>query len=108
MRLTGVERSITTNTGLRLYARLDGQRYGRGIDITGDQLATLKITRHAFHRDWNYAVKPSHAQPRTQNLRFEGKSESDDLESTEDQQWRSFIGTECGWRYWMRGICLCM
>jgi len=54
--------ATTTNTGLKIYARLDDQTYERGIDITDEQLATVNITRHAFHGDWNYTVIPSHAQ----------------------------------------------
>jgi len=54
--------ATTTNTGLKIYARLDDQNYERGIDITDDQLATVSITRHAFHGDWNYTVIPSHTQ----------------------------------------------
>ncbi|MBV9943414.1 MAG: ISAzo13 family transposase [Solirubrobacterales bacterium] len=46
----------TTNTGLKLYARLDDQTYQRGIDVTDDQLAAVNITRHAFHGDWNYTI----------------------------------------------------
>ena len=54
--------ATTTNTGLKLYARLDDQAYERGIDVTDDQLAEVNITRHAFHGDWNYTVIPSLAR----------------------------------------------
>ena len=54
--------ATTSNTGLKIYARLDDQTYERGVDVTDDQLATVNITRHAFHGDWNYTVHPSHAQ----------------------------------------------
>ena len=54
--------ATTTNTGLKLYARLDDQTYERGIDVTDDQLAEVNITRHAFHGDWNYTVIPSLAR----------------------------------------------
>jgi len=54
--------ATTTNTGLKIYARLDDQNYERGINITDDQLATVNITRHEFHGDWNYTVIPSQAQ----------------------------------------------
>jgi len=47
-----------TNTGLKVYARLDDRTYERGIDITDDQLAAVNITRHAFHGDWNYTINP--------------------------------------------------
>jgi transposase len=49
----------TTSTGLKLYAQLDQREYERGIDITDEQLASVNITRHTFHGDWNYTVTPS-------------------------------------------------
>ncbi len=54
--------STTTNTGLKVYARLDQGSYERGIEITDEQLATINITRHAFHGDWNYTITPSLTQ----------------------------------------------
>jgi len=48
-----------TNTGLKLYARLDDRTYERGLEVTDDQLAGVKITRHTFHGDWNYTINPS-------------------------------------------------
>jgi hypothetical protein len=48
-----------TSTGLTLYAQLDERTYERGLDVTDDQLATVNITRHAFHGDWNYTITPS-------------------------------------------------
>ena len=49
----------TTSAGLKLYAQLDQREYERGIDITDEQLASVNITRHTFHGDWNYTVTPS-------------------------------------------------
>jgi hypothetical protein len=49
-----------TNTGLKIYARLDDRRYDRGVDVTDEQLATINITRHTFHGDWNYTITPAH------------------------------------------------
>ncbi len=51
-----------TNTGLKVYARLDEGTYERGIEITDDQLAAVNLTRDTFHGDWNYTVIPSLAQ----------------------------------------------
>ncbi len=51
--------ATTTNTGLKLYARLDARTYERGLEVTDEQLAAVNITRHAFHGDWNYTIKPS-------------------------------------------------
>ena len=49
----------TTNTGLKLYARLDDRSYERGIEVTDQQLNAVNITRHSFHGDWNYTIPPS-------------------------------------------------
>jgi hypothetical protein len=51
--------ATTTNTGLKLYARLDDRTYERGLEVTDEQLAAVNITRHAFHGDWNYTIHPS-------------------------------------------------
>jgi hypothetical protein len=51
--------ATTTNTGLRLYARLDDRTYQRGLEVTDEQLAAVNITRHTFHGDWNYTISPS-------------------------------------------------
>jgi Rhodopirellula transposase DDE domain len=51
--------ATTTNTGLKLYAQLDDRNYQRGVEVTDEQLATVHITRHAFHGDWNYTITPS-------------------------------------------------
>jgi hypothetical protein len=49
----------TTSTGLKIYAQLDEREYERGVTVSDQQLATVKITRNAFHGEWNYAVSPS-------------------------------------------------
>jgi hypothetical protein len=54
--------ATTTNTGLKVYARLDDRNYERGVEITDEQLAAVNITRHEFHGDWNYTITPSLAQ----------------------------------------------
>ena len=49
----------TTNTGLKIYARLDDREYEKGITVSDEQMATVNITRDSFHGEWNYAVTPS-------------------------------------------------
>jgi Rhodopirellula transposase DDE domain len=51
--------ATTTSTGLKVYAQLDEETYERGLEITDEQLATVNITPHAFHGDWNYTVTPA-------------------------------------------------
>jgi len=52
----------TTNTGLKIYARLDHRVYEKGVEVGDEQLAAVKITRHSFHGDWNYTITPSVAK----------------------------------------------
>ncbi len=49
----------TTSTGLKVYAQLDKRPYPTRIEVTDEQLAAVKIERHAFHGEWNYRITPS-------------------------------------------------
>jgi Rhodopirellula transposase DDE domain len=51
--------ATTTNTGLEAYVRLDENTYPDKIAVTDTQLAAVNITRHEFHPEWNYTIKPS-------------------------------------------------
>jgi hypothetical protein len=50
--------STTTRAGLLVKAALDENQYDTAIKVSDDELARLKLTRHAFHGDWNYTIKP--------------------------------------------------
>jgi transposase len=50
--------NTTTRTGLKVRARLDQGYYPTGQKVTDQQLAAVPITRHQFHGDWNYTLKP--------------------------------------------------
>jgi Rhodopirellula transposase DDE domain len=52
----------TTTTGLKVYAQLDEREYEKGITVSDQQLAQVKITRDSFHGDWNYRIVPSLAR----------------------------------------------
>jgi hypothetical protein len=52
----------TTRTGLTVHAELDDTTYETGIKVTDRemrQLETQHLTRHDFHGDWNYCVRPA-------------------------------------------------
>jgi hypothetical protein len=51
--------NTTTQTGLKVYARLDEATYEKNIKITDAELAKVNIQRHAFHGDWNYTIHPT-------------------------------------------------
>ena len=54
--------ATTTTTGLKVYAQLDEREYEKGVTVSDQQLAHVKITRDSFHGDWNYRIVPSLAQ----------------------------------------------
>ena len=40
-------------------AALDTDRYQSGIKVSDEELDAVKITRKAFHGEWNYSIRPS-------------------------------------------------
>jgi hypothetical protein len=50
--------ATTTATGLRVRAELDPGAYPTKVKVSDDELATVHLTPHAFHGDWNYTVTP--------------------------------------------------
>jgi Rhodopirellula transposase DDE domain len=51
--------STHSRAGLRVRSELDRRRYPAGVTVTDEQLATVHLTRHAFHGDWNYTISPA-------------------------------------------------
>lgn len=47
-----------TRQGLRINAELDENRYEKGIKVSDEELAALKIRKDRFHGDWNYTLRP--------------------------------------------------
>ncbi|MCQ8836657.1 ISAzo13 family transposase, partial [Streptomyces malaysiensis] len=50
--------ATTTKTGLTVHAELDTGRYPTGIQVSDEDIDALPITRHHFHGDWNYTLRP--------------------------------------------------
>lgn len=50
--------ATTTRTGLKVHAQLDTGTYPTGVKVSDAQMASLPITRHGFHGDWNYTLHP--------------------------------------------------
>jgi hypothetical protein len=50
--------ATTTNTGLKVYARLDEHEYPRKIKVTDQQLADVNLARRDWHPEWNYLITP--------------------------------------------------
>jgi biotin operon repressor/transposase len=53
--------ATTTRTGLTVRAGLDTSTYPTGVKISDAQMAVLPITRHDWHGDWNYTLRPQAA-----------------------------------------------
>ena len=50
--------NTTTKTGLKIRCGVDSNAYPTGIKVSNSDMATLNITRDAFHPDWNYTLSP--------------------------------------------------
>jgi hypothetical protein len=50
--------ATTTTTGLTVRCELDANHYPKGIAVSDEQMASLNITRHDFHGEWNYTIQP--------------------------------------------------
>jgi hypothetical protein len=50
--------STRSRSGLHVRAEIDRGHYPAGVTITDAQMATLQLTRHRFHGDWNYTIRP--------------------------------------------------
>jgi transposase len=49
----------TTTTGLTVRCELDPSLYPTKIKLTQQQKESIPITRHDFHGEWNYAIRPA-------------------------------------------------
>jgi len=50
--------ATTNRTGLRVQAELDTNAYPTKVKVSDEEMASLLLTRHAFHGDWNYTLHP--------------------------------------------------
>jgi len=50
--------ATTTDTGLKVRAELDENKYPKGVKVSDAQMAAVNLSRHAFHGDWNYTISP--------------------------------------------------
>lgn len=50
--------STTTETGLRIKAKLNKRRYPIGIKVRKAQMKNINIKPLKFHGDWNYSIAP--------------------------------------------------
>src|SRR5271154_629121 len=50
--------NTTTKKGLSIRCALDPDLYPKGIKVSDVEMASLNITRDAFHPEWNYTISP--------------------------------------------------
>jgi hypothetical protein len=50
--------ATTTATGLTVHAELDPGSYPAGEKVTDAEMDALPLTRHDWHGDWNYTLRP--------------------------------------------------
>ena len=51
--------ATTTRTGLSVRCELDQGQYPKGVTISDDQMAAIRISRDDFHGEWNYTIAPA-------------------------------------------------
>ncbi|MGH9831977.1 MAG: ISAzo13 family transposase [Blastocatellia bacterium] len=50
--------NTTTDTGLRIKAKLDLNTYPTGIEVTDEEVEAINIEKNKFHGEWNYTISP--------------------------------------------------
>ena len=55
--------ATATTTGLRVHAELDTSAYDTGVKVSDRQMEALPLTRHDWHGDWNYTLRPEACDP---------------------------------------------
>jgi hypothetical protein len=55
--------ATTTRTGLRVQSRLDTGKYPKGIKVSKEDFAAIRLCPDSFHGDWNYVIQPRPARP---------------------------------------------
>ena len=64
--------ATTTRTGLTVRAELDTSAYPTGIKISQAEMDALPLTRHCWHGDWNYTLRPQAPGPPARTSRRPG------------------------------------
>jgi hypothetical protein len=50
--------ATTTAKGLSVTCRLDHRKYPTGRKVTDEEMASVLLTTHTFHGEWNYVIHP--------------------------------------------------
>jgi hypothetical protein len=57
--------ATTTRKGLKVSAEIDSKPYPKGIKVTDEEFATIRMLRDEFHGEWNYTIMPSNKRMAT-------------------------------------------
>jgi len=49
-------KNTTTETGLKIYARLDKNKYEKGKKFSNEEMEKINVKYHHFHPEWNYTI----------------------------------------------------
>jgi len=50
--------STTTESGLKVYTKLDAGTYKKGRKVTTQEIDDVNIQPSRFHGEWNYVIRP--------------------------------------------------
>ena len=51
--------ATTTRKGLKVRAELDPALYAKGVKVSDEAFAAIRISRDDFHGEWNYVISPN-------------------------------------------------
>jgi len=51
--------ATTTRKGLKVRAELDPTLYAKGVKVSDEAFAAIRISRDDFHGEWNYVISPN-------------------------------------------------
>ncbi len=51
--------NTTTRSGLAVHAALDNNDYPKGVAISDEAFASIRLERDSFHGEWNYHIRPN-------------------------------------------------
>ena len=54
---------VRTSEGLRIKSELDTNSYPKGIKVSDEELAGVRLRKAKFHGDWNYTIVPGNTTP---------------------------------------------
>ena len=60
--------ATTTETGLKVRAELDENKYPKGVKVSDTQINALNLSCHSFRGDWNYTISPTKNNPRQKTI----------------------------------------